>query len=61
MNGDGNDLEQDVKDDGQDDGEDVVECLRCGHKGTACEFMLLDPWDSKCPKCGEAQEHVYEV
>lgn len=39
---------------------DVV-CQACEYRGTSADFLQIDARDSICPRCGEPQEHVYEV
>lgn len=38
-----------------------VTCNNCGLCGYADDFEQLDPFDTVCPRCGEKQQHTYEV
>ena len=38
-----------------------VTCENCGLCGYVDDFEQLDKFDSACPRCGERQQHTYEI
>lgn len=38
-----------------------IYCEICGYKGDEADFEQISLNDTICPRCGESQEHVYEV
>ena len=38
-----------------------VLCNYCGYEGDISRFLDEDMWDTVCPKCGEKDDHTYEL
>jgi len=39
----------------------MVECRACGFRGTMEDFLKLDPGDTRCPRCEEDDDLVFEL
>lgn len=38
-----------------------VRCENCGYEGDISRFLEEDNWDTICPKCGEKDNHTYDL